>query len=175
MKARAKVISFKGEVAHRHEADELLAAPGSTALVHRGVDRAIVMTCPDGCGETLTVNLDKRTGPAWRIYNNAKGVSLFPSVWRETGCKSHFIVWQSRIYWCDWEEDLDETDEGFEQLVMSHLPMTFTSYTEIAEQIAAVPWAVLSACNHLTRKGLASAATGRERGQFKSKAKEDAP
>lgn len=166
MKLRATATTYGGEVIHRHDADALVSAPGASALVHRGVDRSLVMVCPDGCGETLTINLDSRTGPAWRLYRGKKGLSLFPSVWRDTGCKSHFIVWQSRIYWCDWGDELDGTDVDFEARVLEHLPSRLRSYVEIADAIGAVPWAVLSACERLSRRGLAKAGTGNERSKY---------
>jgi hypothetical protein len=92
MKRRAQTLSLRGTVDHRHEADERLRDLGEAVLVRRGVDRSLTMLCPDGCGETLTVNLDRRTGPAWRLYVEGQAVSLFPSVWRNSGCRSHFIV-----------------------------------------------------------------------------------
>ena len=90
MKGRAARIDFRGAIEHRHEADDLIPKPGEAALVHRGVDRSLVMACPDGCGEPLTINLDRRSGPAWRFYRDAAAISMYPSVWRTTGCKSHF-------------------------------------------------------------------------------------
>lgn len=50
---------FSRHYEHRHEADELIAEPGEAALVHRGVDRSLVMACPNVCGEMLTINLDR--------------------------------------------------------------------------------------------------------------------
>lgn len=167
MKARAQKLAIVGEIAHRHEADPLLTSAGSAALVRRGVARSLVISCPDGCGEMLTINLDPRAGPAWRMYHNSRGVSLFPSVWRDTGCRSHFIVWQSRIYWCDWGEDLEPTEKSLEDRVHAALLATLTPYLDIADALNEIPWAVLSACNHLTRRGLAIAGVGRENGMFR--------
>jgi hypothetical protein len=68
-----------------------------------------VLSCPCGCGDEISVNLDPRTGPAWRTYQTARGFTLFPSIWRESGCKSHFIIWEDRILW------LDATDFKFDE------------------------------------------------------------
>lgn len=154
MKQRAKSLNFRGLVEHRHEADDRLAAPGHAVVVHRGVDRSLVLRCPDGCGETLTINLDRRSGPAWQVYVEDAAVSLYPSVWRNTGCKSHFIIWRSRIYWCDWDDPFLQTGEEFEQRVLAALTAHWQPYAAVAERLSVVPWAVLSACLTLERRGL---------------------
>ena len=168
MKHRAQTAVFRGAVEHRHEADERLRAPGEAVVVRRGVDRSLTMLCPDGCGETLTINLDRRTGPAWRLYTDGQGVSLFPSVWRNTGCCSHFIVWRSHIYWCDWGEELQSMDEEFEARVLSKLTAALQPYSQIAQALDVVPWAVLSACQRLQRRGLVREGVADQRGWFRS-------
>lgn len=99
---RARKLSLRDAVEYRHEANQLLTRPGDAVLVKRGVARAIALACPDGCGEQLTINLDHRAGPAWRHYVDDAALSIYPSIRRDTGCKSHFIVWRSKIYWCNW-------------------------------------------------------------------------
>lgn len=160
MKRRVARIDFRGVIEHRHEADDLVATPGEVALVHRGVDRSLVVACPDGCGEMLTINLDRRSGPAWRFYQDSAAISLYPSVWRTTGCKSHFIVWRSRVYWCDWQEELETTTEAFEQMVLGRLTPELQQYVDVADTLGAVPWAVLVACNRLSVRGLAQRGCG---------------
>lgn len=167
MNQRAMHIAFKGEVLRRHEANPLLSEPGAAVLVFRGVARSLAVACPDGCGEQLTINLDRRTGLAWRFYRSDSSVSLFPSVWRDTGCKSHFIVWRSKIFWCDWHDELDAPMEEVVQKAMAALPDAFVSYVVISDQLDLVPWSVLSACHRLCRLGLAEAGTGNEQGQFR--------
>lgn len=163
----ANRLYLKGEVVQRHEADDLLTEPGAAVLVKRGVLRSIVIACPDGCGEHLTINLDVRAGRAWRYYNRGSDVSLFPSIWRDSGCRSHFIVWRSRIYWCDWNEELDIPMEDVVAQVKLKLTSSFMGYVALADQLDLVPWAVLSACNVLARQGFAVAGVGDRRGQFK--------
>lgn len=165
---RANQLTLTGEVAHRHEADARLRGPGSAVLVNRGVPRSLVIACPDGCGDTLTINLDERAGPAWRFYNDRRGGSLFPSVWRDNGCRSHFIVWRSRIYWCDWKDDaLEGNDIALEDRVRKMLGLELTSYVKISDHLDEVPWAVLVACNRLVSLGQAVEGKGAERGKFK--------
>lgn len=72
---------------------------GTLVPVRRGRLRAIVFSCPCGCAELLVINLDRRTGKAWKLYARAGRVTLSPSVWRTTGCKSHFFVIANRVVW----------------------------------------------------------------------------
>lgn len=166
MSKRAIRLTFKGEVTQRHQADELLQMPGEAVLVRRGVLRSIVIACPDGCGEMLTINLDGRAGKAWRFYGHANDMSLFPSVWRDSGCGSHFILWRSRIYWCDWGDELEVPMVENVAKVQEALGPQLESYMSIAERLDLVPWAVLSACGKLRRDGLAVEGTDKLRGHF---------
>jgi len=165
---RATQLTLTAKVTHRHEADDRLTGPGSAVLVTRGVHRSLVIACPDGCGDTLTINLDGRTGPAWRFYKDRRGASLFPSVWRDNGCQSHFIVWQSRIFWCDLKSDeLVGNDMALEDRVSQTLRPVLVPYLEIADRLDEVPWAVLAACKHLLSLGQAIEGKGANRGKFK--------
>jgi hypothetical protein len=167
MKKGATRVVMKGEVTHRHLADEVLKAPGEAVLVRRGVLRSMVMACPDGCGEILSVNLDGRAGKAWRYYDRGGDVSLFPSVWRDTGCKSHFILWHSRIYWCDFGDELDVPMAEVVIQVRDALGVHLEAYTSIAERLDLVPWAVLAACGKLRREAAAIEGRDKLRGHFK--------
>jgi len=166
MKKRTNRIAMKGEVTHRHLADEVLNAPGEVVLVRRGVMRSMAMACPDGCGEVITINLDGRAGKAWQYYDRGGDVSLFPSVWRDSGCKSHFILWRSRIYWCDWNEELDTPMAEVIVQVRNALGSQLESYVSIANRLDLVPWGVLSACGKLRREGIALEGKGRLSGHF---------
>lgn len=86
--------------------------PSSIGLVHRDVDQAAVFRCPCRCGDVLSINLDPRTGKAWRLRQDRFGVTLLPSVWRTSGCKSHFILWRNAVWWCRAGADDDTVDEA---------------------------------------------------------------
>lgn len=159
MKPRARNVRQRGSVTHRHLADEELVVAGDAVLVDRGVLRSLVLSCPDACGEVLTINLDHRAGPAWRLYRGVDGLSLYPSVWRSSGCKSHFIVWRSRIFWCDLDEPFDDGDLSPEA-VLAELGESFESYDAIAARMSAIPWEVMSACYRLARRGDAERGNG---------------
>lgn len=166
MRKRANRIAMKGEVTNRHLADEVLKTPGEAVLVRRGVLRSVVIACPDGCGEVITINLDGRAGKAWQYYEQGGDMSLFPSVWRDTGCESHFILWRSHIYWCDRNEELDVPMAEVILQVRDALGTQLESYTSIADCLDLVPWAVLSACGKLRREGIALEGKDRLRGHF---------
>jgi hypothetical protein len=89
--------------------------PTMLALVERGVRRALVFRCPSGCGDVLSINLDARAGPAWRLRLSQRGVTLMPSVWRTEGCRSHFVLWNNTIWWCRIGDDDEQWPDDMEQ------------------------------------------------------------
>jgi hypothetical protein len=59
------------------------------------------MICPCGCGQTLHMRLVSDARPRWTMDLDENGYpSLFPSVWRQIGCRSHFFLTHGRIRWC---------------------------------------------------------------------------
>ncbi len=59
------------------------------------------MQCPCGCGAFIQLSLVEDSSPSWRIEQMRSGeFTLMPSVWRTVGCRSHFIIYRSRIFWC---------------------------------------------------------------------------
>jgi hypothetical protein len=60
----------------------------------------ISMLCPCGCDATISLNALADDSPQW-ILKEREGVpSIEPSIWRRTGCRSHFFVRAGRIEWC---------------------------------------------------------------------------
>lgn len=149
-----------GTVRRNHEAVALLQQPGDCVVVERVCVRSLVFLCPDGCDTGLTVNLDPRSGAAWRLYRRHGTLTLFPSVWRTDGCRSHFILWKDHIFWCsDGEEHASEIASphittSLELRILSILSRdSFISYVALAEHLQEIPWDVLWACNHLVCTG----------------------
>jgi Family of unknown function (DUF6527) len=177
MSMPAREIRFRAEVEHRHDGDPLLKTAGDAVLVHRGRPRSLLIACPDGCGETLVVNLDPRAGRAWRMYRNGEAISLSPSVWREGGCESHFIVWRSRIIWCDrrfqaYNEE-PAYDAALEAEVLAAMDLVrFRSPREIAEQLNEIPWDVARAARNLVTGGLAEYGSGTQRDRVRRRTAE---
>lgn len=154
----APAVNFLGVVPRFSEAIVKLQGPGDYVVVARGLPRAIVMSCPDGCGETLTINLDQRVGPAWRKYDKDGQLTVYPSVWRDSGCGAHFIVWKNRILWCGPSEEYSDVDadEVLLAKIMAMLPLkSYVHYEAIAEAVDANPWDAYWACKDLVRLGRA--------------------
>lgn len=174
MKKSAEMVSFKGKVTTRGEASALISAPGDAALVERGRPRLLLLNCPCGCGQHFPINLDPRAGPAWRLYwNHKRELTLYPSVWRESDCMSHYVIWRNRIFlFGRYEDDLDAAPQPDETVrlidaVRERLPVTgLVSFSQIADELEAIPWDVLMVCRRLVRAGAAREGTGKERGSF---------
>jgi hypothetical protein len=162
MTSRAKEITFRGKVESRDVAASLLSNAGDAVVVERGKPRLLILRCPCGCGDDLIINLDKRAGAAWYLYQKRKGMTLFPSYWRDDKCGSHFILWNNHIYWClGWESEESDTWQvslEIEDKVYAALPDEwFVSYDQLAEQLGIIPWEVLQACRQLVKQDKAVA------------------
>lgn len=161
---------LKGIVPSHHEAVALVPQPGDVAIVKRGTLRSVVMRCPDACGDVITINLDPRTDKAWRIYKSKKGLTLFPSVWRDTGCQSHFVLWNDVISWVDVfgvaEEDSQEKRQLEERVLGLLKPDAFTNFVQLADALDEIPWAVLDACRQLVKDKRAVAGSGAMKSSF---------
>lgn len=58
------------------------------------------LVCPCGCGATIQLSLVAGDTPSWLAKRHFSGsVSLHPSIWRQTGCRSHFFLCRGRIVW----------------------------------------------------------------------------
>jgi uncharacterized protein DUF6527 len=180
MKAPAREIRFRAEVEHRHDGDPLLTAAGDAVLVQRGRPRSLLLACPDGCGETVVVNLDPRAGRAWRMYRKGEAISLSPSVWREGGCESHFIVWRSRIMWCDRRFQADNQEPAYDVALEAEVlaamdTVSFRPPHEIAEQLNEIPWDVARAARNLVASGFAEYGSGAQRDSVRKTAARQHP
>ncbi|QED38957.1 hypothetical protein FK178_15075 [Antarcticibacterium arcticum] len=57
--------------------------------------------CPCGCRRVISLSLQQNHKPHWKIIVSESGKpSLFPSVWQNQGCKSHFWIEDGEIRWC---------------------------------------------------------------------------
>lgn len=60
----------------------------------------LAFNCPCGCHNLIQLNLLKDADPCWKYkVTRKKKINISPSVWRTTGCKSHFFVRKSKIDW----------------------------------------------------------------------------
>jgi Family of unknown function (DUF6527) len=167
----ARKVNLLGAAEYRDEGEKMLKAAGDAVVVHRGTLRSVLMRCPDGCGETLVVNLDARAGKAWKLDMRAGKVTLYPSVWRDGGCGSHFIVWRGHVLWCDrFEEGNVEPSydaAALERRVLGALRKhKLRSAEEVAVELDEIPWEVARAGHALARRRLAVCGSGRQRDWF---------
>lgn len=167
-------ISLKAELESRVGVGNLLREPGDAVLITRGKPRWLLLRCPCGCGEEIPVNLDARAGKAWRLYRGAgTGLTLFPSVWRDTGCESHFVIWRDRIllfgrYSASGTSPRDSLDLAtLMRRVLEAWPYgRLVSYVEIADALQEIPWDVQEACRDLVRIGALAEGSDKQQGMF---------
>jgi hypothetical protein len=71
-------------------------------VVYSGVDYWVLFRCPCGCGDLISLTLQKSHNPHWQVStSHSHRPTLYPSVWRNKGCKSHFWVHDGSINWCE--------------------------------------------------------------------------
>lgn len=68
-------------------------------MVDEGEVWAAVMACPCGCGAVIELPLSTNARPHWALTKRGDLPTLHPSVWRSTGCRSHFWVRDGQIHW----------------------------------------------------------------------------
>jgi hypothetical protein len=160
-------LRLQAHVDSRDEARRLVTQPGDAALIVRGRPISVVMGCPCGCGDQLTINLDSRSGPAWRFVERNGEVTLYPSVWRESGCKSHFVVWRNQIYLFG-QNDFDRRRHPkLESRVYKQLSDGQAQhFADLADALDELPWSVLVACENLARDGKVRELEKPNRGRF---------
>jgi hypothetical protein len=60
----------------------------------------LAFLCPCGCKSVILLNLLEDAKPRWSFQLSKKGnISIFPSIWRHVGCKSHFVICNSKVKW----------------------------------------------------------------------------
>lgn len=149
-------IRWRGLHERRSEAKKSLEHPGDVALVGGERLKWMLMSCPDACGAEISLNLDLRAGPAWLVRRPGDHLTLYPSVWRDSGCGSHFVIDRGRIYlfghslsW--WWSDPISAD--LTRSVLSQLSDVPQAFAAIAEVLDENPWEVLRVCEDLVRRG----------------------
>lgn len=166
-------FSIKSIVSTREGVKGLLKSPGDAVLIQRSEPRWLMLLCPCGCGDEIPINLDIRSGKAWRIYNKNNELTLFPSVWRDTGCAAHFIIRRNQILLFD--ENLFSNSSQSQVFNLTELASrtykiwpknVYMSYVDIADKLGEIPWDVQESCIYLVKQGQMSAGVGVNRGMF---------
>lgn len=174
MMERSSKLTLRATVQSMSDASKKLLVAGDAVLVERGRPRWLVICCPCGCGDQIPVNLDARSGKAWRIYRNARyGLSIHPSVWRDTDCESHFIVWRNEIFlfgkgrYSSGVRLKQDELESLGQRALSKMDKALPShYVEIADNLNEVPWDVLEALRYLSKRGFVLELQDQKKGYF---------
>lgn len=92
---RYRVVVVQGDL------PEILETHRLYVVEESGYQESAALLCPCGCGQTLYLNLLEEERPCWRVCTSkSKAATLSPSVWRKTGCESHFWLRQGKIHWC---------------------------------------------------------------------------
>jgi hypothetical protein len=60
----------------------------------------IGFVCPCGCGDTIQLNALISVRPRWRV-EKFDPVTIFPSIRRTVGCKSHFFIRRGKVIWAN--------------------------------------------------------------------------
>ena len=56
--------------------------------------------CPCGCGQVIVLTSNPKVRPRWTlVVDRQRRPTVAPSIWRTTGCGSHFFVERGRIKW----------------------------------------------------------------------------
>ena len=69
-------------------------------MIDGGTSWSAGLNCPCECGEVIELMLLENVKPRWDIsIDHLNRPTLHPSVWRSTGCKSHFWIKKGRVHW----------------------------------------------------------------------------
>jgi hypothetical protein len=74
-------------------ADEILA------IKHQGKVYWIILRCPCGCGEVITLPAQSDHSKSWALIDKSEGPTIYPSIWRNQGCMSHFWIRDGTVEW----------------------------------------------------------------------------
>lgn len=169
-------LNLKGVVSSRSDTTGMLNVAGDAVLVERGRPRLLVLMCPCGCGEIYATNLDGQAGKAWRLYRKGESITIYPSIWRDNGCESHFIISKSKIFLFErWGSDDDdglwanEDTPNRDDVLNAMSRESLESAVTIADRIDALPWDVLNVCRRLVRDGDVVEGAKGQRGSFRRK------
>lgn len=108
--ASARVPRREKQPPFFYEATWVSRAPSNSEVKERtlycahsqNVARWALFLCPCKCGHVITLSLQAAHHPHWRVFKGRQGhPTLYPSIWRNSGCLSHFWVDDGQIVWCD--------------------------------------------------------------------------
>lgn len=82
--------------------NELIKEREFVTVIYKSKPIWALFKCPCGCGYVITLPLQKPHKPKWKIFESEFGrPSLYPSVWQNKGCYSHFWIEDGKLIWCN--------------------------------------------------------------------------
>lgn len=67
----------------------------------RQIAKWAILVCPCGCHGIITLSLQGIHNPHWSLSKSSIDLpTLYPSIWRDKGCFSHFWLKEGRVFWC---------------------------------------------------------------------------
>jgi hypothetical protein len=102
-------ISYSEPKIHFNSLQIVNKTPGNAAInenefiavIHENTPYWAMFRCPCGCGTVISLSLQKIHKPSWTVEKSKYGrPSLYPSVWQNKGCCSHFWIKGGRVHWC---------------------------------------------------------------------------
>ena len=85
---------------HGDELPSRIARRHLVRMIDEGEVWAAALVCPCGCGDVIELSLSPESKTFWKLSIDDGRPTLNPSVWRNSGCRSHFWVRRGRIRWC---------------------------------------------------------------------------
>ena len=99
----AKWFQPKHKIIHLDELPEKVNDKTIYIIGDLNLPWLLALKCPCGCGSLIQLNLLKDTAPCWSYkITKKRKINIFPSVWRTVGCKSHFVIRNSKIDWANY-------------------------------------------------------------------------
>jgi hypothetical protein len=100
-------------VVHLVEDPDELLPETLYAIGENGYLWHFVLACPCGCGARIALNALPDASPRWRLHESTSGPTLSPSVWRTTGCRSHFVLRRGNIIWCSGRQSNESVESDY--------------------------------------------------------------
>ncbi|MBA4409721.1 MAG: hypothetical protein C0397_09910 [Odoribacter sp.] len=70
-------------------------------IVYKGKSYWAIFRCPCGCENIISLPLQNTHNPFWEISHSIDNrPTLYPSIWQNEGCLSHFWIEAGKIKWC---------------------------------------------------------------------------
>jgi hypothetical protein len=97
----APVLFHDVSVVGKSPPNEQVAAGRLYCILSANKPKWSLFQCPCGCRSVITLSLQSAHNPHWSLTRSNSGrPTLYPSVWRDKGCLSHFWLKDGRVFWC---------------------------------------------------------------------------